>query len=352
MSEHVFRMSGTNRTDFIKPSVTLVSCTDNPVETVFSMWHGSRYKDAIHPIALQLMRLWESRTELQEVNVPIYTNIRDKVLNDYGQEYPDKSASEIVDEVVKTVIKLNVPPVEAVQLTFQIDNASVAWREQLVRGRLGQSFWTQTSRTADMREMDVTILDSVRLLGGDKAVEVYKNAVQNIRDAYKELVDLGVPQEDIRLQPQSNLHRVYWTINLRSLITIIGKRTSWISQSSLWLPIIAQIVKSIREKHYDLYKVINHLIGQVDGVKIENGKVVYHSGDVEQMDRYVGTDPIPVDPLWLAYKGYKLPKHTDMKFYNYMKSLFIEVWSDEYLKVLGWDRKNPQKVGPYDLPEE
>ena len=73
-----------------------------------------------------------------------------------------------------------------------------------------------------------------------------------------------------------------------------------------------------------------------------------HNYDIENMDRYTGKDPQPVDPLWLAYKGYSMPEFTDMEFYEYLKSMYINIWPDEYLKVLGWDREHPEVKGPYD----
>ena len=83
--------------------------------------------------------------------------------------------------------------------------------------------------------------------GGDEAVKIYEDTVETIREAYRQLVDMGVPMEDIRLQPQGHTHRVYWMVPLRTLITILNKRCDWIAQASLWTPIVAGVVKELRE---------------------------------------------------------------------------------------------------------
>ena len=72
--------------------------------------------------------------------------------------------------------------------------------------------------------------------------------------------------------------------------------------------------------------------------------------NADNEDRYSGRDKIPCDPLWLAYKGYSMPAHTDIQFYDYLKSLYIQIWKDEYLAVLGWDRAHPEVLGPFDRP--
>lgn len=160
--------------------------------------------------------------------------------------------------------------------------------------------------------------------------------------------------EDIRLQPQGHTHRVYWMVPLRTLITILNKRCDWIAQASLWLPIVSGICKELRE--LGLYEIVEPFVGKpmvrVDyHEEADISTVSEYIMNADNEDRYSGRDPIPNDPLWLAYKKLAMPEHTNIEFYDYLKSLYIQIWRDEYLKALGWDRENPGKIGPYDRPK-
>jgi hypothetical protein len=79
-------------------------------------------------------------------------------------------------------------------------------------------------------------------------------------------------------------------------------------------------------------------------------KVVSHSYDIENQDRFTGKDPQPVDPLWLAYHNERMPASTDVSFYDYLKSMYLKIWPREYLDLLGWVRDDPSVLGPYDRP--
>lgn len=332
-------------TGVINPEVRLLSVTENPVGTLFSMWHGSRNSKTVDA---KLVQSLYDLTADQEVTSELLK--LSKYLMESYPEYSEGGNRKLIESVVKDIIRANVPVSESVLFSFEIDNASVAWREQLVRSPHAK-YWTQTSRTADMTSMDINMSRSIELIGGKKAVDIYSSTCEAIRTAYEQLIDLGVPPEDIRLQPQMHTHRVYWMITLRSLIFILNKRGDWIAQASLWTPIIGQVVSILRDK--GLYDIVKDFIGKpMCEVGDQNGtKVVTNYQLVnEGYDRYMGRDLTPVDPLFLAYKKVCMPEHTNLEFYDYMKSLYIHIWSDEYLEVLGWDRNDPHKVGPYDRP--
>ena len=341
------RIHQNSDTGFIRPVVKLVSMTENPVGTIFSLWYGSRHSNSV------------LASDIQE----LYNHVNPQGrLRDVAQEicgaYPEHAGDNndyinVITKIVKQVIGADLPPTESVTFTFEIDNASVAWREQLVRSKLA-SYWTQTSRTQDLSTMDVTMNDSVLLLGGQEAVDIYKDTVAQIREAYTKLSELGVPVEDIRLQPQGHTHRVYWMISLRALIKIINKRSDWIAQASLWTPIISGICAELRTEN--LMDIVQDYIGKPFAhVNYEPDWDYYYIDDhmqtTENEDRYYGRDPLPCDPLWLAYKRFSMPEGTNIEFYDYLKSMYLNIWSDEYLRVLGWDRKDINKIGPYDRPK-
>lgn len=350
LSNPVGRVGGSNITDTIRPAVSLLTSTQNAVGTLFSLWHGSRFNEAVSAEDAQTLyeALAHDKTDTVDWSDSKETNERlQKVVDYIKSSYPEHAVSGVshtIKQVAKMNLIANVPSAEAVHFTFCIDNASVALREQMVRSKLA-SYWTQTSRTANLTAMDVNMSDRIEFYGGEEATDVYKGAVQSIRDAYIKLHELGVPVEEIRLAPEARTHRVYWMISARALLPIISKRLDWMAQATLWSPIIADVC--------DILRKVDPMFAEFFGkpeVKVAEGKISFHKYDNENEDRYYQRDPQPIDPLWLSYHQLVMPEHTDLKFYDDMKSLFIKLWDDELLSVLGWDRSNPAKIGPYDRP--
>lgn len=349
------RMVQQCRTERIEPKVKIIGHTNNPIGQLFCVWSGTRFPDIMEPEDIQKLYDMEYKT-WDESTGDYYCKIAEKICKWYPEYAGEngKDYKKVILSIARKVIESNVPAGEFVSCNIQIDDASVAWREQLVRGRISQQFWTMSTRIMDMTTMDINMNDSIRIIGGDKAVARYKECGDFIRDTYRFLVDeCGVPMEDIRLQPQNHTHRVYWTAPIRTLVTILNKRCDWIAQASLWLPITAGILSEFRK--LGLYEIIAPFVGKpmVEVARESDFDQYYVSGyimNADNEDRYSGRDPIPCDPLWLAYKGYSMPEHTDIEFYDYLKSLYIQIWQDDYLKVLGWDRENPKKLGRYDRP--
>lgn len=341
------RLIGSGATSETVPVVKCIGYTANPVGVLFSVWHGSRHAKDVTPE--QIQELWEISNEDHPILNPYSNDLMDYLIESYP-EYADKAGSDhklykvryIIREVVKLSIKVDVQSSEFVSYEFKVDAASVAWREQLVRKRQTH-VWTQTSRVADMTQFDATMMPTVRMMGGDEACKKYKEAVETIRKTYQELVALGVPSEDIRLQPQAHLHRVYFGCNLRNLLKLVQDRTSWIAQATLWTPVVSEIMRIMRETLGDW---ICDLIKPPAVVK--DGKIVEYKLIADEDARYSGKDPLPVSPIYLAMKGLSNPfKNKD--FYDYMKSMYINIWSDEILKAIDWDRDYPECPGRYDV---
>lgn len=343
-------MDQNSYTGRIIPTVDLFNCSPRAYALLFCLWWGSRHKNSITP------------ADLEYALDPPEWNVSDEKINqiraDICEAYPEYAGengtdvNNVVRTIVKTLIDSDLPPLESVSFTFEVDNCTVAFREQLVRGRQS-GYWTQTSRTMDLQYMDVNRNRSVSLLGGDEAVKIYDDTVETIREAYKRLQELGVPSEDIRLQPSAQVHRVYWMTDLRILLKTLKKRVDWIAQSSLWSPVISGILQKLSNSvDEELLLMIKDKVGKPAVTLSNEGylRVIAHHYDIENMDRYVGKDPQPVDPLWLAYKGICMPEGTDLEFYDYMKSMYINTWSPEYLKVLQWRKEDPSYIGPYDRP--
>ena len=341
----------------IRPVIHMVSMTSNPVGTLFAVWHGSRHNYTVS--AEDIQAIYDSdpvylsaKVTAADANWKRRSEVAEKICADYPEHAKLGGVKNVIKKIVSQCIESDVPAAEAVNFVIEIDHANVAWREQLVRSKIA-SYWTQSTRTIDMTTMDINMSDSVELIGGEKAVEIYKNTAEFIREAYRQLEELGVPIEDIRLQPQQHVHRVYWMISIRALVKILNKRSDWIAQASLWTPVISGICQELRE--LSLFDVIKNYVGKppVEVTEDTDFHKLYVSNymmNADNEDRYYGRDPLPCDCLWLAYKGITMPEHTDLDFYDYMKSMYIQIWDDRYLEVLGWDRNDPSKIGPYDRP--
>lgn len=345
------RISGNSITKEFVPETHLLSMTRNPIGTIFSVWHMSRHKDEVDPNTIERLYL---NDDPENYNRELYCELCDYLQSCYP-EYCSGSMDDyksVIREVVKLAIKCDVPASEFVSVELYTNDASVAWREQMVRNRRIHT-WLQTSRTADMEHYDCLRLDSIERFGGEEAVKIYNNAVQTIRDAYTALIAMGVPSEDIRLQTQGHIHRCMWGMDLRNLIKLVGKRSSWIAQSSLWGPINADVISILRNAFGS--DIIDDFVGVCEDIKYhkdENGNVILDDYKYinENDDRYYGRDYQPCDVLYLAFTKKCMPEHTDIKFFNYMKNMYIKIWNDDILSILGWDRNDPNKIGPYDRP--
>ena len=341
------RVYGSSKTEYIEPKVSLLSYSTDPVGTVASMWIGSRHNKSLY--AHDLQYIYDVCDTVNPENEMMDQLVISKLREMYP-EYAELPGREIVARIVKMVDDANLPPLDAINFTFQIDDATVAFREQLVRSRLPQNFWTQTSRTADLTQMDVNMMESVSA-AGPEAEDIYKSAVSKIRRTYEELIDLGVPSEDIRLMPSNMTHRIYWMVSYRTLKSSLSKRLSWIAQSGLWSPIILGIMKELR-KVKQLEPFTNSLSTPSD-IVIRNGEIISHRYDIENEDRYYGRDPLPVDPLWLAYRNthgdiLSYPELRDPYQYLVMKRTYSQLWSDEILDILDWHRDDVLHLGNYD----
>ena len=339
------KIYGSSRTEVINPKVKLISYSSDSVGTVASMWIGTRYNDTFDPRDLQGIYDMDSGP-LPSEYAPVVEKLREMY-----HEYSELSGREIISKIVSKVDKINLPPLDSVNFTFQVDDTTVTLREQMVRSRLPQNFWTQSTRTADLREFDVSMMETIPDIGGEEAVEIYKETVDTIREAFVKLGKLGVPQEDIRLAPSNMLHRIYWMVPYRTLKSIMKQRISWIAQIGLWGPLIKGIISELRKvPSLDLFA---KSLGIPSDVDIKDGKVVAHRNDIDNEARYQGRDPLPVDPLWIAYRqglgeDISYPKLNNPSQFIAMKRMYLDIWSDEVLEVLGWDKDNLGISGPYD----
>lgn len=297
------------------PKVTLLTWTQFPLETVYSLWEASK---------------------------------NEKPLIAPNEVYERVDPAE-VRKLFKAVIEQRIPVGESVDFVFMLENVSVSWREQAVRHRIGTKpslerigadigavdvaafpdladsvWWSQSMRIQSMGDFADRGLYRVpeSLEGktvtrpeplspgldpnGDETIpaeDVYRETMAMVQEAYNQLVAAGVPMEDAReLIPLGAQHRISWKLNISALQHILGKRVCWILQQSLWGPIVEGMISELVEKVDPIFSEL----ATPPCVKGDEFKgCIYHE---ENRRRYTGDDAHPPCPLHVVHHW--LPEHT------------------------------------------
>lgn len=269
-----------------QPKVTLVSWTMMPLETVYAIWQSSKTTGPL--MSTQEVHEKVSRAELQNM--------------------------------FKAVIAQRIPIGEHIDFVFMLENISVSWREQAVRHRIGtrpsperlgadivmadfpnlpdSSWWSQSMRIQDMSRFADTQEYRVPVSIGEDAgaLDVYRSTMLSIQEAYRALLNLGIPMEDAReLMPLGAQHRMSWKLNCGSLQHIVGERGCWILQLGTWGPIIEGMINELVAK---VDPVFSELVTPpcIKGDKF--GGCVYME---ECRRRLSGDDKLPPCPLHLTH---------------------------------------------------
>lgn len=112
---------------------------------------------------------------------------------------------------------------EHIYFTFKIEGISRACSHQLVRHRQA-SFTQRSQRYCSEDGFNFVMPDTVFEESGE-AVHTYLNAIDQIKEGYDKLTELGIPNEDARfLLPNACNTELYMSCNLRELIHIVNER--------------------------------------------------------------------------------------------------------------------------------
>jgi len=280
----------------MEPKVTLISWTRLPLETLYSIW-------------------WASKTNNQLITP--------EQVAQGARDPDDHMGSGGLIDLFRKVVAQKIPVSESIYFTFMMEGVSVSWREQAVRHRIGHkhddrigmdivpnqadsSWWSQSMRILSMEHFAddgaYRVADTIKALQHSNPIlhNAYHIAMREIQKLYKDLVDAGVPMEDARdLMPLGAQHRISWTMNINSMLHIIGKRSCWILQLGLWGPIIQGIVSETATKvHPVFYEMASPPCMEGDTY---NGCHFIH----ENERRVSGEDNMPMCPLFQHYELYQ-----------------------------------------------
>lgn len=317
----------------VKATATLISFPENPLGTLFYVWRQSRTNDPI-PSPREIEELLDLAKGGGKKS-PIESTVRNLQMLGFNWDQVQECAAYIRSEL-QMILSEGIPVTENLNFTFHLQNIPVSLREQLVRHRIGSiidhrvgvdiipegtmrmdiipnlaesTWWSQTSRVIPHDKFfdegryilpEALQGKTVQLRNGNvqSAEEFYKNQMWWIQEAYKTLMKAGVHIEDCRqLIPMGATHGITWTLNLKAMIHIFGKRTSWIAQVGLWGDIIGQMGRELRTKVDPMFGFLT--LPQC----IKNGKYVGCPVSGTNAERITGLDGMPPCPLWVRYQN-------------------------------------------------
>jgi flavin-dependent thymidylate synthase len=161
-------------------------------------------------------------------------------------EVSNEERREMLDDMLSTVLS---GPLESIQFTFLVEGVSRSITHQMVRNRF--AFFAQESLRFAVAEdwaQEVPLPPSLAGLPDDAPpVGIWRKALNASEDSYNALIGAGVPAEEARgVLAHDITTRLYWTVDLRSLIAEAGKRTCTQAQFP-WRRIFAGVAKAFRD---------------------------------------------------------------------------------------------------------
>ena len=143
-----------------------------------------------------------------------------------------------VDKVLNTILGSgHFSTLEHASFTFAIDGVSRALTHQLVRHRLA-SYHQQSQRYVKYND-GIETIKPASIKENPQADAVFDQAISAATDAYKKLLDMGIPAEDARfLLPNAAETKIVVTMNARELLHFFNhrccNRAQWEIREMAW----------------------------------------------------------------------------------------------------------------------
>ena len=129
------------------------------------------------------------------------------------------------------------------QLTFLISGVSRALTHQLTRHRIC-NISQQSQRYVEFKDGIFEYVTPSKIKNNEEALKVFEDTMGTLSEAYKKLVDLGIPAEDARaVLPNACTTNLTWSCNLRELMHICNERLCTCAQQE-----IRQLFMEIKKK--------------------------------------------------------------------------------------------------------
>lgn len=134
-----------------------------------------------------------------------------------AEELSEKMSDKQVTSLVEKIVSMgHASTMEHVSFTFAIEGISRVLSHQLVRHRIA-SYSQQSQRYVSEHDFEYILPPSVK--DNAAAKQRFEQLMQDIRGAYEELTEMGVPKEDARyVLANATETKVVATFNARSLL--------------------------------------------------------------------------------------------------------------------------------------
>lgn len=157
-----------------------------------------------------------------------------------GKYEPELSWNfNMVDEIAKTALQT---PLEFINTVWLLKGVTRAFTHQLVRTRIGVAYVQESMRFAELEKVRVLATREVP----DNELPTYELAARSAIAAYHGMVRRGVPRQAARgILPTNVLTNIYWSVNLRTLQTVMRQRLCCQADTNEWVPILVAMRKML-----------------------------------------------------------------------------------------------------------
>lgn len=155
----------------------------------------------------------------------------------YTGKYTPELSLELgwIKEIEKTALQT---PLEFVNFVFLLRGVTRAFTHQLVRTRIGVAYVQESMRFAELRTIRVLATNEIP----DAELMTYEAGIRVAVAAYNGMISRGVPRQAARgVLPTNILTDIYWSVNLRTLQTVIRQRLCCQADANEWAPILTEI---------------------------------------------------------------------------------------------------------------
>lgn len=134
-----------------------------------------------------------------------------------AEDLAEKLSAPQIDQLVRKIVEMgHTSTLEHVSFTFAIEGVSRVLTHQLVRHRIA-SYSQQSQRYVSERDFEYILPRSVA--ANPEAQKKFEFLMDNIRNTYNELVDMGVHREDARYcLANATETKIVITMNARTLL--------------------------------------------------------------------------------------------------------------------------------------